>query len=166
MKITYDLNQEDFWQFNKYAVMRIPSFRRNLIGNLIAPPFVGAIVLSELGIPFIFTASITLILFATTSLLLLVITRRQIKNLLDDSSQLGKHTMTIDLQGLREKNAVSDSAVSWSGVKDITENNDYIYIFIAPHIANVIPKRAFGRSEDARAFFEQAEKFWKEAVGA
>ena len=165
MKITYETSREDFWNFSKYVAMRIPTYRRNILGNMIAPPLVGALVMYALGLPLILTLAVTLGLIAMIPLAFLAISKRQVTSLLSGTpGLLGEHTITIDSKGFREETLVNDSSTSWSGVVDITENQEYIFIFIEVHMAHVMPKRAFHVPDKTRVFFEAARTFWEDAV--
>ena len=84
--------------------------------------------------------------------------RRVIRHLLKDErpnrGQLGRHRVVLGEDGLRESTAVSESRTTWAGVDRVEQSADYIYIYVSPAAAHVIPKRAFRDTAAAAAFYE------------
>jgi hypothetical protein len=60
-----------------------------------------------------------------------------------DKGQLGSHRVVLTDEGVVEATAVSESKTSWAGIDRVEQNGDYIFIYTAPGMAHVIPKRAF-----------------------
>jgi hypothetical protein len=86
--------------------------------------------------------------------------RNVIRSLLEDErpdrGQLGRHRLILGEDGLIETTAVNESRTAWAGVDRVEQNPDYIFIYVTPATAHVIPKRAFGDSQEAEAFFRLA----------
>lgn len=87
-------------------------------------------------------------------------TRRTIREFLkqerQDKGQLGKHRLVLDDAGLVETTAVGESRTSWPGVHRVEQNADYIFIYVAPASAHLIPRRSFKEPQEADSFFEYA----------
>jgi len=94
--------------------------------------------------------------------------KRTIRSLLKDErpdrGQLGRHRVVLGEDGLVESTAVNESRTAWAGVDRVEQSPDYIFIYISPATAHVIPKRAFSDPQEAEAFFRLARSR-KEAAG-
>ena len=87
-------------------------------------------------------------------------TRRAILDLVKQEKpgrgQLGAHKISLNEEGLVESTAVGESRTSWAGMDRIEQDQNYIYIYTAPHAAHIIPKRAFNNSQEAESFYQLA----------
>jgi hypothetical protein len=87
-------------------------------------------------------------------------TRRAILELLKEEKpgrgQLGTHKVILNEAGLVESTAVGESRCSWPGVDRVEHDQQYIYIYTAPHAAHIIPKRAFNNLHEAESFYQLA----------
>jgi len=84
---------------------------------------------------------------------------RRIYSQSESKSVLGEHTIAIAPDGVSERSAVGESRIAWSGVERLEEDGEYIFLYIGPLVAHVIPKRAFKTTEDANAFLHQAQSY-------
>jgi hypothetical protein len=66
--------------------------------------------------------------------------------------------------GLVESTAVGESRCSWAGVDRVEHDQQYIYIYTAPHAAHIIPKRAFNNLHEAESFYQLAKVSKKSAA--
>ena len=71
-----------------------------------------------------------------------------------ERGQLGKHKVVLSETGVVESTAVNESSRTWAGIDRIEQNQDYIFIYVAPLQAIIIPKRAFKDATAAEAFLE------------
>ena len=72
---------------------------------------------------------------------------------------LGRHTITLTPDGLREQTDVNDQRALWQGIQRIEANGDYIFIYMQPNAAHVIPRRAFPSPEEAEQFLAAARAY-------
>lgn len=77
---------------------------------------------------------------------------------------LGEHTVTIGVEGVRERTAVNEGVHSWNGIHRIVDDKEHIYLFIDTHMAHIIPKGAFATESEARAFVDAATTYWQQAT--
>ena len=73
-----------------------------------------------------------------------------------DRGQLGRHKLVLNDKGIIESTAVGESKTSWDGVDRVENDNEYVYIYISPVSAHVIPKRAFVTARVADDFYQLA----------
>jgi hypothetical protein len=91
-------------------------------------------------------------------------TRMRVQQLAATSSVLvGWRTSAIDPSGYSQTSSFTRQKIAWSGLHDVTEEGDYIYIFDSPVRAFPIPKRAFASPYDAQAFFHAARGYLQQA---
>ncbi len=84
---------------------------------------------------------------------------RKIYSQSESKSVLGEHTIAIEPEGVAERSGVHESRIAWSGIERIEDGGQYIYLYIGPLHAYVIPKRAFKTDTDAEAFLQQAQAY-------
>lgn len=77
---------------------------------------------------------------------------------------LGEHLIKFEEDYLVEITDVNQTKQSWKGVDKIEENQNYIFIFISPLNAHIIPKRFFDTEQDASMFFEEAKRLKETAI--
>src|SRR6185436_8528280 len=74
-----------------------------------------------------------------------------------ERGQLGKHKVVLSETGLVESTVVNESSRTWAGIDRIEQDSNYIFIYVAPLMAIIIPKRAFKDVAAAKAFYELSE---------
>jgi hypothetical protein len=72
---------------------------------------------------------------------------------------IGEHTIAIEPEYVTERSPVGESRTAWSGIEKIQSDEQYIYIYVGPLNAFVIPKRAFKSGEESEAFLQQAQAY-------
>lgn len=161
MKIQYELTEDDYIRFNLSHIKRSKTGKRMLLLQRIIGPiiflgayFVLAMWLQETdwwlyGIYGI--ASILWFLFYPKYFERHV--RKQTRRLIDERSNegmIGPHTMDLDENGLRDLNEFGETRVSWAGIKEVVEENDYVYLYNSSISAYILPKRGQDMEEVRR----------------
>lgn len=80
-------------------------------------------------------------------------------------SVLCEHTITLAEDALIEVTPFNEGRNRWSGIYQVTDAAEYIFIFISQHAAHIIPKRAFADADTARRFYEHATRLHATATG-
>ena len=167
VEVEYELTRDDLYAFQWRGVFVSPRgrrVRRTLYLLWILAILLFAIVPAIGADGFAFSRiSFTFIAFAIPAVFLFQwcldrwLIRRTILQLLADErpgkGQLGRHRIALSEQGLVETTDVGESHTSWGGVDRVEHDPHYIFIYTSPAAAHVIPKRAFGRPEEADAFY-------------
>ena len=81
-----------------------------------------------------------------------------------EKGQLGKHRVVLSDAGIVESTAVNESSRTWAGIDRVEQNSDYIFVYVAPIQAIIIPKRAF-RDLSATEAFVDFIRVKKQAAG-
>lgn len=71
-----------------------------------------------------------------------------------ERGQIGKHKVVLSDAGLVESTAVNESSTTWQGLDRIEQNTDYLFVYVGPIQAIIIPKRAFKDAAATEAFVE------------
>jgi hypothetical protein len=163
LKIIVDITKEDIWSFNKYALRYNYKGKFNFYSTLFAIAVLGISVLelkeeSLLRIIIVSVISIPLAYLIMAFLLKFYITKRATSS----KGVLGEHVIEISVDGLKETTDVNDSFHSWKGIVGVVQNKDYIFIYINPSTAHIIPKRFFSSKDESRQFFNSALMYWKQ----
>ncbi len=77
----------------------------------------------------------------------------------EDNGVLGHHKIVISDSGLLETTNVNETSHSWKGVDRVEQNQNYIFIYVAPQVAHVIPKRFFPDWQTAAHFYDTAWRY-------
>ena len=168
MEVTYTLSREDYWQFNLFVLKRR---RRYIWGPVINGLLTGALMLLIVLKDEAFSAGPGLFALAVGCAAggfhfvgRNYLVRREAKRLpAKDGSLLATNTVRIDEEGFQERSAIGEAKWKWSGIREILENQNYIYLFVDKHMAFIIPKGAFPDSDTARAFIDSARSHWQSA---
>ena len=84
---------------------------------------------------------------------------RKIYSEKESKGVLGKHSIAIRADGVTERSAVGESRTGWEGIERIAADGQYVYLYIGPLQAHVIPKRAFQNDEEVEAFLQLAQTY-------
>jgi len=87
----------------------------------------------------------------------LALAQRRIRPLADGTA-LGPRTFQITPEGLREKSQHYESLTRWSGVRDIGDTREHIFVMIDNCEAHIVPKRSFADDGHCRRFLDELER--------
>lgn len=154
----------------RFTIRMIPHVRSNWVMWLIVATGIVAYVVLRNGWPatskqyaiLVFAAIIgasAAILVGLIMSLLTVLFRSNVYN-----GILGAHEFTFDDRGLTERTSANETLIKWGGVASVERTSDYIYIFVAPCIAHLIPRRSFPTVEHYEEFWRHAQRLVSKSV--
>jgi hypothetical protein len=170
-EITFNIEVSDMKAFQRYHRWHSKSYRRMWIALLVL--FFG-ISLNEAiraewaegsrVLLFFVMWGIMLMIFSVYWLIWLVLV--QFRTWKDGARHgiLGEHTITLTPEALRERTAVNEGTAAWKGIYRIDANASYLFIYLQPEMAHVIPRRAFPTPEAAEEFLATARAYYAAAV--
>ncbi|MBJ9993632.1 YcxB family protein [Paenibacillus sp. S28] len=162
MVISFDINKEDYWKFNKHVIMNNLKYKRRFLTSLILLPVVMSIIFMLMQLPTWYSWTAGIILGLGVHVYSYKRFKRRVLSLLDDKpGLLGEHTITLADEGIIENTSVNESIHKWPGIRSIEHNDEYIFIFLNQTMAHIIPKRAFESSETAAVFLKEAQSKWE-----
>jgi len=163
MQLTYELEKADLLAFQRYHFKTSPALkkmRRFLF--LVLLVFVSFIAfdsgsLINTAVSFVFNLAVgASIVWVSTWAGNEYIFRRGVPQG-KDNGQTGHHQLIIDEHKVIEVTSINEIHHQWKGVDRVEQNEEYIYIFIMPQAAHIIPKRAFINPGQAQQFFHTAK---------
>jgi hypothetical protein len=159
LKVSYEFTRDDLWKYGKHVTLSIPKFRRKIIFNVLMIPIlvcafgytrkfsIGTYISYGLGL----TAAYIYVLNA-------VLKGKFVKANSGKEGPLGKHTIDIGINGVKENYPTREDSHSWREITKVVQDKKYIYIHWSDNAAHSIPKRAFTKTEDAEFFYNAAIK--------
>jgi len=69
-------------------------------------------------------------------------------------------TISLDENGVNEKTTKSSSSQNWDMISEISQDKNYIYIWIGRTQAHILPKKIFKSQEDMELFYKTAEDYF------
>lgn len=160
MKELFELTKEDWIAFNKYAITRSGRLKKVKVQTIFYMTLTMG-VLMALGTywgKMSFTAFVLMILCLILWIIIFLknFQKRCLKqideifNEKDRSTFLGKHEVIIDDDVLIVKEPGSEYKTKWASVCSMEENPIYIYIYITPITACILPKSKLKNYESVR----------------
>ena len=74
-----------------------------------------------------------------------------------------KKKLEITSSSIKEKTKVSEVAYQWLTTQRVEKDQEYIFVFLAPCMASIIPKRAFKSEEEYENFYQKCVEYHKAA---
>lgn len=171
-KITYTLEFEDWVAFNQHHNQNWPYARRVrwLIRILLSLVFVIlALLYLVLGdmILFFFFVLMALVWFFGLPWLFDFSIRQRLKKLIAGGKNmwLGRHEMTISPDMFSSKNDTGEGKYNWQTVEKIDVTKDYIFIYVTPVSALIIPGRSFKGEISFTELARLSQKYFQASEG-
>jgi len=165
MEVTYQLERQDYLDYSKFVIGRVPTLRRQFFLQMIVIPTIIAVDLWFMHITWVAFALIVLVQAVIWNAFLFWARRRAvIAQTAARPGAIGLHTLALILDGVREQTSVIEALVRWTKVTEIAESAQLIVLFFSPRYGFIVPKRAFPTAEGAQAFLETARAYQQSAL--
>lgn len=166
----FDLNEDDYVEFNLYHADNSPKFKRNLFIQrfLVSAIFLLVPIFMKLffGRPF----STTLPMFGIIWLIWVIFFNKGFKRTLksrilkniraaEEKGQTitGEYTLQETSDGLILKNKSGEVKIKWKAIGILGEDEERLYLYISTEMAYIVPKRAFADEAELAEFKEKVE---------
>ncbi|PKM73907.1 MAG: hypothetical protein CVU91_02340 [Firmicutes bacterium HGW-Firmicutes-16] len=160
MKVMYDLNKTDFWNINKYILLHTKA-RHMLILELIYAALLVAALFLELNLKSRNDLLIYVIILLLLYVFIYIFVKIKVINLsMHYEGIYCGHLMEVNENEIIESTSVNETHYRWTYIKNISQNEQYIFIFFGYNQSYVIPKRAFNSDGEASDFFYKVRLFW------
>lgn len=160
MNIVVNINKEDFWRFNRFALFHLPKYRNMIFAAFAGTPLLFFVVLKLTGWGWAYSIIGGLILGGLFNLYFVYrIKSKTMKLVKDHDGILGEHLIEIDERGLHESSVNNHSRYAWTGIQQLRMDKDYLYIFVNNLQAVIIPKRSFSGQKEELEFSEAVERY-------
>jgi len=160
MEITFALQPDDIWACNKFIISRVTAFRLRVGVRLVTVPLCLALLYVLVHIQWWVCC---LVGFGTACVWLPFCgwsaRRYQLKEAQKIRGFLGKQTLEISGEGVRQITPYVNSLIQWANFTEIVESARHIFFFLDRNHALIIPRSAFTSSEEAKVFVEGAQRY-------
>jgi len=166
--IEYERTLDDLVKFNLFHIEHSPTIRRQLLlARMLVTILTPILSLGAMYIvdrdknlpPYAYIISLiggVIIFFLYPYINRSAIIRRT-KRLLDEGSNraiIGKQQITTSDEGLLCETGTGSSRINWSSIEKVTQNDEYIFLYIGAINAVVVPKKAFPNFQDQFEFLD------------
>ena len=163
MRIKYNLTEDDYINFNMYHLKKSDSLKKSIMINRFLTPVIFLIMPFVLGkisnIPFWYWAVVFVLIYilwvAFYEKNLYKINKKRIIKMLKENSNeglLGEKILDIDGEYIKSISDVRESTIHIKVIKNIIEDNDYIFIYLNSVEAIIVPLRAFKNNKEKDKF--------------
>ena len=80
------------------------------------------------------------------------------------SGALGPHVVTLADGGITSESNAGVGVLKWAAIRSVSKDQRYIYFKLTPQMFLLVPKRAFGSSEQFEVFWQRAQQVHERAV--
>lgn len=171
-EVHFTLTANDYWHLQLHALSRRLRSRRIILlfclivilCALLLPILLSSGTPANVPLTLLIMLTIDIFLFAFILGFAIIIIRLNVSGATRSLRNKGVHIISINEQGLKQKNEQSDSLIYWRAFKVIEADKHNLYFQVdnpGPAIAVVlIPKRAFEGPSQAERFIEHARGYW------
>ena len=156
MEISYDNTMKESIIFRFYYSLINPF--NFIIATIIALVFYPWSYFLPINIGMIITLILWILLFNVIFLLfssLLVVILSLFKK---NNTFLTNHKIVLNDENLIEETKYGTAYYKWEGIHKIKENKNYLYIYVSPYAAHIIPKKIFPSTNDYQTFYSYVQK--------
>ncbi len=165
----FTLTYADYWNFNKYALLRTPWLP--VYGGALAAVALALMVFdarqhSDPGMAFVRNLLVSGAIVAFIGAAVYFRYRGNARKIFAQNPHLAERTtVMLDERGAHVQNGADRLDVEWAMFRRIEQTRGSIYLFYGLGLATIVPKRAFRSEADAQAFFAYARAAWSRATG-
>jgi hypothetical protein len=153
--LEFDITADDLYAYNLYCIRHVPAIRRTSrrVGILLLIIALATLATQLLPGPITIALRLVLLWVGLTVLLLAIgqlffpgfLIRKQIeKGIQRDvyKHTLGRQLLSISSEGYAVAVEGLETRRSWALTSDVVTDDRYLYLFVSPRCANIIPRRA------------------------
>lgn len=67
---------------------------------------------------------------------------------------LGEHHMLLTSEGIVDNNTTGETKVAWSGIQEVKEDKNYLYLYNSSVSAYILPKREITNLEELKSYIK------------
>ncbi len=170
LEVTFTLTLDDFLELQKFKLRKTPMKR---FASAIRTAAIGFVIGFGSGMLANETLGLRLITacFLAVVLPLVMPLEWKRRRMVEARTWAAKNpaffsqtTVSISSGAIRQKNLSEDVSRGWDAVGAVVENKPYIYLFVGPSGAVIIPERAFKSASEAQGFLDRAKSFRQAAI--
>ena len=149
LKFTYEIERQDYVDFNKYHYLKT-SLKRILIFGGLGIIVLMSILHSDDNLIGMIIAPFIYILFYIFTILRSLKATKMIPK--DNGSILGKKELEFSDTGIAHSDKNSNGNIKWQAIKSLQQGSKAFYLYLDANVAIIIPKRVFENSLEISEF--------------
>lgn len=162
MRVVTDVEERDYWLYNKYTMTKIPKMRKAFLVNFFGIHLTIFMMMLLLKESLLVCLLATVFLGIAADLLVIMNFRNRVrKTAKTQRGILGRHIFEIDELGVHDQTGEHQTFLPWSEITAILEDENSIYLYSGMNFAYIIPLRAFKEPEVKESFILEATKLWR-----
>ncbi|MBN1512099.1 MAG: YcxB family protein [Phycisphaerae bacterium] len=174
---TFQLDDEDLLAAQRYLKRNSPTNRRVMLAGVVIvflmlalyqiPTLRNDITMRERLVQMILNLVIYGFFAVTVLAALSWVERRSIARAIrgpGGAADRSPTVVTVSADSLRSESASETSIRRWHAVYQVARNDEFIVLYVGPHIAHFVPLRAFASQADAERFFQLAQRYREAAA--
>lgn len=150
IKINFELQIQDYVDFNKYHFIKTKLNRTITIGVIILIVIQLFLNRDQFHLATTIITSIVFALIYLTSILRSLNNTKKIPK--DDRAIFGKRELEFTEDGITNKSEDSNGYSKWSTIKNMQESSNAFYLYMGTNVAILIPKRCFDNITEMNEF--------------
>lgn len=82
---------------------------------------------------------------------------RNVKKMMKEGKNeglLGEHIMILSSEGIVDKNTTGETKVAWTGIQEVKEDKDYLYLYNSSVSAYILPKREIHHLDELKSYIK------------
>lgn len=164
MEITFDLSREDYWRYNRLTQLKAWRPRRLLACAAVL--VVALVLVARVGrVPPLVLVAPGVGLWSLYIVVAYTLARRYVMRLpTEGGGVVGRHTIGIGPDGVRDRTDVTDERVTWRGLQSVVQDRELLIMPLDRSQAVLIPTRAFANQGELARFVEMVEAFRRNDV--
>jgi hypothetical protein len=152
MEITFDLTRDDFWLFQRSRIRGMWTQRRVARSGAAVAVFLGVLAFVT-GKPPVVPFLVGMAVAALYAAVVYLATKRYVMGAASKSNGIvGRHTVAVDADGVRDTTEVTDERVGWRGIESVEQLPELVVLNLDRLRAVVVPRRAFADHQEEERF--------------
>ncbi|MDZ4179067.1 MAG: YcxB family protein [Coriobacteriia bacterium] len=164
--VTYTNTRVDLLAFTAFHYLRSPWTWIGMAALIVftLPPIIASVPW-RLGLVFgglmVFIFEAAVVTFVIAVMIATVLASVVLR---DGAGVFTEHVLSFDQQGITERTDINASVFTWQGIQKVVRASDYyIFIYVTPGMAHLIPRRAVASDDDWDRLFDQVWTFYQGA---
>ncbi|MBN1367809.1 MAG: YcxB family protein [Dehalococcoidales bacterium] len=179
MNIEYDTTLDDMVEFNIYAMKNHPQLRKRVIIERTMYLTISLLIIFSSLVLYLNSSSFVYIIFLACGIFLLCFygyfsRRSQIKKRIKKlvikehdkipNEEICRHKILLSETGIYATIEYGESTTKWLAITEIIQTEKYLYFFLKPGKAHIVPKRAFIDEVAFNQFAQTARMYHTKAL--
>ncbi len=160
MRIVADIEAQDYWLYNKFAMLHLPGMKNAFLMNFAGIHLTVFMMMMLLKEPLLTSILACIFLgLAADAVVIYMFRKRVWKTAETGRGIVGRHIFEIAENGISDRTGEHQTFFQWGDVTGVERAEHGIYIFFDRNFAHILPLRSFKDSDEQELFLETIKKY-------